>query len=542
MNHSPIEKIKKSSKGLRGSLIDGINNEITRSLNESDQFIIKFHGVYQQDNRERRKERAFKKLERSYSFMIRLRLPGGFLTPKKWVIVDSIACKKAKKTIKITSRQTFQLHGIIKSKIKPTVKAFNLAGLDSLATCGDINRNVICSTQINTSPAFYEIFHYAKKISLFLLPKTRAYYEIWLDEKKILERYEEDPLYKDHFLPRKFKIAVAIPPNNDVDVFTNDIGLIAIVKNKQLKGFNITIGGGLSTTPGNSKTYARLGTLIGFADKEEKILKVVYETLKIQRDYGDRNERNQARLKYTFDKYGDLWFKNELEKRCGFFLKNTKVFIFTDRSDLFGWNKDSNGFFYSTIFIENGRVFDEPPIFRKTFFLKIAKLGKVQFRLSCHQNIIFSDVRVEYFHEINLYLEKYGINSYMEILSKIRKNSMACVAFNTCPLAYSESQRYFPIFLSKIYLLLKKHLLNKEKIIIRITGCSNGCSRPYVAEIGLIGSSYGCYNINLGGDKHGLLLNKSYKENINETEIIREFDILFAYFSSYTKDNLVYFK
>lgn len=517
---SPIEKIKKSSKGLRGSLIEVINNEITRSLNESDQFIIKFHGIYQQDDRERRKERAFKKLERSYSFMIRLRLPGGFLTPKKWVIVDSIA----KKTIKITTRQTLQLHGIIKSKIKPTVKDFNIAGLDSIATCGDVNRNVICSTHIN---AFYEIFHYAKKISLFLLPKTRAYYEIWLDEKKILERFEEDPLYKDHFLPRKFKIAIAITPNNDVDVFTNDIGLIAIVKNKQLKGFNITIGGGLSTTQGNSKTYARLGTLIGLADKEEKILKVVFETLKIQRDYGNRNDRKQARLKYTFDKYGDLWFKNELEKRCGFFLKHTKAFIFTDRSDLFGWNKDYKGFFDSTIFIENGRVFDEPPIFMKTFLLKIAKLGKVQFRLSCHQNIIFSDVRVESFHEINLYLEKYGINSYMENLSKIRKNSMACVAFNTCPLAFSEGQRYFTIFLSKIYLLLKKHLLNKEKIIIRITGCPNGCSRPYVAEIGLIGSSYGRYNLYLGGDKHGMLLNKSYKENINETEIIREFDLLF---------------
>ena len=293
------------SDGLRGTIVQSLHNEITGAISEDDQALIKFHGMYQQDDRDRRDERAEKKLERLYSFMIRLRLPGGFVTPEQWIATHNIAGENTTGVIKITTRQTIQLHGLLKSKIKPTIQAFNQANLDSIATCGDINRNVICSSHPKQSQIHEEVFQYADKISELLMPKTRAYYEIWLDEEKLVDKkQEEDPLYQDRYLPRKFKIGIVIPPNNDVDVFANDIGLIAIIEKNKLKGFNIAIGGGLSTTHGNTETYARLATVIGFVEPGEKTLKTVYEILTIQRDYGNRSDRKLARLKYTVDRLG----------------------------------------------------------------------------------------------------------------------------------------------------------------------------------------------------------------------------------------------
>ena len=304
-NLSSNERIKTESDGLRGTIAESLQDELTGAIREDDQALIKFHGMYQQDDRDRRDERAEKKLDRLYSFMIRLRLPGGFLTSDQWIAAHNIAGENSTGVIKITTRQTIQLHGIFKSKIKPTIREFNKVKLDSIATCGDINRNVLCSAHPKQSPIHEEIFSYADKISKMLMPKTRAYYEIWLDEEKILDKKdEEDPLYQDRYMPRKFKIAIAIPPNNDVDVFGNDIGLIAIVENNKLQGFNIAIGGGLSTTHGNAETYARLGTVIGFVSSEEKTLKAIYEILTVQRDYGNRSDRKLARLKYTLDRLG----------------------------------------------------------------------------------------------------------------------------------------------------------------------------------------------------------------------------------------------
>jgi sulfite reductase (NADPH) hemoprotein beta-component len=320
---SPVEKIKKESDGLRGTIAEGLKNELTGAISDDDQNVVKFHGMYQQDDRDRREERAEKKLERLYSFMIRLRLPGGYLTNDQWIATHNITDAYATETIKITTRQTLQLHGLLKGKVKPTIQAFNQAKLDSIATCGDINRNVACSSNPFESPVHEQVFAYADKISTLLMPKTKAYYEIWLDEEKILDKKdEEDPLYQDRYMPRKFKIGIAIPPNNDVDVLTNDIGLIAIIENNNLVGFNIAIGGGLSSTHGNPEHYPRLATVIGFVDSEEKALKAVFEILTVQRDYGNRSDRKKARLKYTVDEKGIPFFKAEVEKRTGFFLRN----------------------------------------------------------------------------------------------------------------------------------------------------------------------------------------------------------------------------
>jgi len=530
-NLSAIEKIKVTSDGLRGTIKESLTDEITGAIREDDQALIKFHGMYQQDDRDRRDERAEKKLDRLYSFMIRLRLPGGFISAKKWIAANEIANDNSTGVIKITTRQTIQLHGIVKSKIKPTISAFNKAHLDSIATCGDINRNVTCASHPVQSPVHAEIFGYASKISDLLFPKTKAYYEIWIDDEKVADKNEEtDPLYQDRYLPRKFKIGIGIPPNNEVDVLINDLALIAIIEAGQLKGFNIAIGGGLSATHGNASTYPRLATVIGFVDSEEKILKTIYEIVTVQRDFGNRSDRKLARLKYTVDKLGVEKYKEEVEKRTGFKLEPARAYTFDKRVDYYGWHKAENGQWYYTLFVENGRVLDDEKIAMKTALLEIAKTGKCNFLFTSSQNIIISDVAEGDKNVINTLLEQFKLTEHTDNASLLRKNSIACVALPTCPLALAEAQRYLPELISKIEPLLDKHSLSNEDIILRMTGCPNGCGRSAAAEIGFIGTAPGKYNLHLGGDNQGERLNKIYKENLGETEILSELDGLFDRF------------
>ena len=530
-NQSSVERIKKASQGLRGSIASGLEDEITGAISEDDQALLKFHGMYQQDDRDRREERAEKKLERLYSFMIRLRLPGGFLTPEQWIAVHDIAGRNSTGVIKITTRQTLQLHGVIKSRIKPTIQAFNKAKLDSIATCGDINRNVLCSAHPMQSPIHAEIHEYASKISAMMMPKTRAYYEIWLDAEQIVDRKEEeDPLYQDRYLPRKFKIAIAIPPNNDIDVHGNDIGLIAIIENNKLQGFNIAIGGGLSTTHGNPSTYARLATVIGYAPAGDITMRAIYAIATIQRDFGNRSDRKLARLKYTVDRHGITWFKEEIERRIGFQLEKPRPYQFSERKDYYGWAQNHEGLWYFTPFIENGRVLDDDKVQLKSALLEIAQTGKANFRFTGNQNVILADISRKDKEAIQKILNKYKIEEYTGSISALRKNAISCVALNTCPLALAEGQRYFPSLLSKIEPLLKKYQLDQEEIIIRMTGCPNGCARSYIAEIGFVGVSYGIYNLHLGGDHEGTRLNKIYRENLNEAAILHALDELFRQF------------
>jgi sulfite reductase (NADPH) hemoprotein beta-component len=542
-NLSAVEKIKLKSDALRGTLAEGLKDEITGAVSEDDQSLVKFHGMYQQDDRDRREERAEKKLERLYSFMIRLRIPGGFLTPGQWIATHHIAGEHSTGVIKITTRQTVQLHGLLKSDIKPTLKSFNEMHLDSIAACGDVNRNVTCAAHPLQSDIHEKIHAYAARISQQLLPRSRAYYEIWLDEEKITDKKEEeDPLYQDRYLPRKFKIGIAIPPNNDIDVLTNDIGLIAIIDphDNQLQGFNIAIGGGLGTTHGNAETYPRLATVIGFvavgtpagnqpppATGDDKLFSAIYEIVTIQRDYGNRSDRKLARLKYTIDKYGIEWYRQELARRTGFELEEARPYTFTDRKDYYGWQENHQGLWYYTPFIEGGRVLDDERVALKSAFYEIAQTGKANFRFTGNQNLILADIRKKDKPAIDKILKKYKVTEHTEDASGIRRNSIACVALPTCPLALAEAQRYLPDLIGKIEPLLAGHGLGEENIIIRMTGCPNGCGRPYVAEIGFVGTAAGRYNLYLGGDHEGTRLNRIYKENLDEAAILRELDILF---------------
>jgi sulfite reductase (NADPH) hemoprotein beta-component len=535
-NLSSTERIKMASDSLRGTLAEGLQNEITGAISEDDIALVRFHGMYLQDDRDRRDERAAKKLERLYSFMIRLRLTGGFLKPEQYVALHHIAGEHSTGVLKITTRQTIQLHGILKSHVKPTLKGFNQAGLTTIATCGDINRNVLCTSHPKQSPLHQEIFTYGNEIAKMLLPKTNAYYEIWLDGEKIADKkLEEDPLYQDRYMPRKFKVAIAIPPNNDVDVLGNDLGLIAIIENGELKGFNIAVGGGMSATHGNADHYARLASVLGFVSKEN-LLKAVYEVATIQRDYGNRSDRKIARLKYTVDRLGLDWWREELGRRCGFEIEDAKPYSFESRKDYYGWEQNHEGLWYYTVFIENGRIADEGTLLLKTALLEVAETGKANFIFTCNQNLILGDITAKDKKTINKILEKYNIIRHTDDATAIRKNSVACVALNTCPLALAESQRYMPLLLSKIEPLLEKHNLQDEEIVIRMTGCPNGCARPYAAEIGLVGTAYGKYNLLIGGDRIGERLAKTYKPSLGEEGILSELDNLFRQYSTQRVD------
>ena len=529
---SPIEAIKTKSDGLRGTLKESIDlDNHTGNVRPDDETLVKFHGMYVQDDRDKRVERAAKKLDKLYSFMIRLRIPGGVISADQWIATHETSEQYGTGTLKITTRQTLQLHGLLKHQLRPTIQAFNTAKLDSIAACGDVNRNVIVSSHPQLSAIHKQIYDYADKISTLLLPKTQSYYEVFIDGEKIYERSSEaDPLYEDRYLPRKFKIAIAIPPSNDVDVFTNDIGLIAIIENNQLKGFNIAIGGGLARTHGNPNTYSRLGSSIGFTDTEEKTLKTVYEILTVQRDFGNRVDRKLSRLKYTVDKLTVEGFKKELESRIGFELAPARDYKFTERSDRFGWEQNHQGNWFYTLFVEHGVV--NPS--QKQFLLETAQLKVSNFIFSGNQNLILGEISDLDKPKVEALIQTHDIEKQV---SALRKNSMACVALPTCPLALAEGQRYLPELVTKIEPILEKYGLTEDEISIRMTGCPNGCGRPYVSELGFVGTGPEQYNFMLGGDRYGERLNKLYKEKLTETQILEEVDFLFEQYVNHKNEN-----
>lgn len=535
---SPIEKIKIESHGLRGTIKESLTDGYTGSVRDQDQALVKFHGMYLQDDRDRREVRAAKKLDRLYSFMVRMRIPGGILTPEQWVAVHHIAGRYSTGVIKVTTRQTIQLHGILKKDVKPTLKDFSLVNLDSIAACGDVNRNVIVSGNPAESPLHARIYEYAGIISRHLLPKSKAYQEIWLDEEQLNPESEEDPLYQDRYLPRKFKIGISIPPNNDPDVYANDAGLVAVIQDGELLGFNVSVGGGLSATHGNAATYPRAASTIGYVDVrkgDDALLKVLYEIVTIQRDFGDRSDRKMARLKYTLDRLGIPAFTEELAKRCGFPLEPERPITFTSREDRYGWLQDHLGKWHFTVFAENGRILDDSQQTLKSALLELAEARLCQIQFTANQGVVVAAVTTENKDRVHAILEKHGVVAHLNRSSILRRNSIACVALPTCPLALAEAQRYLPQLIDKIDLLTERHGLSQENIVTRMTGCPNGCGRSRLSEIGFVGTAPGRYNLYIGGDHVGTRLNQVYRENLNETEILSALDELFERFTQHRK-------
>lgn len=514
-----LEYLKDESNYLRGTIEQGLADPLTGAISDDDTKLLKFHGSYQQDDRDLRDERRKQKLEPAYSFMIRVRLPGGTATPEQWIAMDDISNNYANQTLKLTTRQTFQFHGILKRILKTSMKKINESVLDTIAACGDVNRNTMCNPNPYQSHIHKEINDYATKISDHLLPKTNAYHEIWLDGEKVLDSSEEiEPMYGKKYLPRKFKIGIALPPSNDIDVYSQDIGLIGIVEDETLVGFNVTVGGGMGMTHGNTDTYPQVGRLAGFVPKEQ-VVDVCEKILTIQRDYGNRENRKNARFKYTVDRLGVDKVVEELNTRLGWEIEEARDFEFEHNGDRLGWIEGDEGVWNYTLFIQNGRVKDTEDYQLKTALRKIAETHTGDFRLSPNQNLIIANVTPEKKEEIQNLIDQYGLTDGKNYTG-LRRNSMACVAFPTCGLAMAESERYLPSLISKIEDLLDEAGVNDEEITIRMTGCPNGCARPALAEIAFIGKAPGKYNMYLGGGFKGERLNKLYKENIGEQEIL----------------------
>ena len=528
------EHIKEASGFLRGTLAEGVLAHATGAISEDDGQLVKFHGMYLQDDRDLRAERTRKKLERAYSFMIRLRIPGGVVTPQQWLALDHIATTYANSTLRATTRQTFQYHGVIKSNLKRTMREIDAALLDTIAACGDVNRNVLSTSNPDQSHAHAAAYALAREISDGLLPKTGAWREIWLDGEKVVGGEDEgEPVYGRTYLPRKFKTVIAVPPSNDVDVFAHDLGFIAILDDAgQLQGWNVSVGGGMGMTHGEPDTFPRLADVMLFCPPAEA-LRVAEAVMTVQRDWGDRSNRKAARLKYTIERRGLADFRAEVERRVGHAFEDPRPFAFTSNGDRYGWTAGDDGRQHLTLFIANGRIRDIPGGPQMlTGLREIARVHDGQFRLTANQNVLIANVSEANRGAIEALVETHGL---MSNAGALRRNSMACVALPTCGLALAESERYLPDLVTELEESLARHGLAEDDITIRMTGCPNGCARPFIAEIGLVGRGPERYHLYLGAAFDGSRLSKLYAEDVLAGDIAPKLDPLFA---AYAADRL----
>ena len=520
------EIVKEKSRLLRGGIADGLTHVETGAIDEDDTMLLKFHGSYMQDDRDVRAERTKKKLEKAFSFMIRLRLPGGVVTPEQWLNLDDIAGTYANGTLRLTTRATFQYHGVIKSNLKRTMQAINAACIDTIAACGDVNRNVMSASHPFLSKVHKEAEKLAIAFSDHLLPRTGAYHEIWLDDQKVIDTTpatpESEPIYGPLYLPRKFKTVIAVPPDNDVDIFAHCLGYIAIVEKGEVVGWNVTVGGGMGMTHGETDTFPRTADVMGFCTPEQAI-DVGEKVVTVQRDWGNRVVRKNARLKYTVERVGIDAFRAEVEKRCGFKLGAPRPYSFTSTGDPIGWRQTLDGKpadkkWHLTLYVENGRVKDTATVKMRTALREIAQAGGVDFVVTSNQNLVIANVTAKQKPKIEALLEKYGV--VIGTSSGLRRNAMACVALPTCALALAESERFLPGLVTDLEDILDKAGLREDDIVIRMTGCPNGCARPYLAEIGFVGRAPGLHNLYLGAAFDGTRLSKIYAQDVNREQIL----------------------
>jgi len=523
------EVIKTAIPTLAGNIAATVASG-TDQFSADDQQFIKFHGIYQQDDRDARKT------GKKFIMMVRGRIPGGLMTPAQWIAFDDLATNYANNTLRITTRQSIQFHGIVMSGLGPLIKKINDCLLSTLAACGDVNRNVMASpapAQDNARAAMVADVH---RVVAALAPQTKAYHAIWIDGVQLnlddpANKDFVDPLYGKTYLPRKFKTAFVLPPVNDMDVFTNDLGFIGIVEGGQLVGYNLTVGGGMGRSHGNDATYPRLADVLGFLTPAQ-VVDVAKAVLTTHRDFGDRTDRKHARLKYVLQERGVDFVRNEIEQRAGFKLQPARAFKFTTTSDNYGWHRAIDGTNFLTLFVETGRVKDVDGRRQKTALRRIAeKFPNIEFRLTGNQNVILANVSDADKAGINAVFAEHGVRTENQA-SLLHGNSMACPALPTCGLALAESERALPGLVDRIEKLCGDLGLGAEEIVIRSTGCPNGCARPYMAEIGFVGKAPGRYQLWLGGNASGTRLNKLFKDVLKEAELETELRPLLARFAT----------
>ena len=523
------EGLKTNNTTLAGTIAQTLADPTADHFSEDDYEFLKFHGIYQQDDRDKRK------VAKHYMLMVRTKFPGGVLSADQYIACDDLATRYGNNTLRITTRQDFQFHGILKANVRQTMKSLNDALITTIAACGDVERNVMAPPTPATSPLVAEILAEARRLSNALAPKTRAYHTIWIEGKELdLSAPQNanfvDPLYGKSYLPRKFKTAFAIPPLNDIDLFTNDLGFIVIEEHGRLAGYNLVAGGGMGMSHGNAKTFPRLADVIGFLTPEhlEAVAKAV---VTIHRDFGDRSNRKHARLKYVLEERGVDWFRQEVEQRAGCKLAPAREYQFTKQGDLLGWHRQSNGSFFLGLFVENGRIRDEAQYRLKSGLRRVIETCRPEVRLTASQNLLLVNVRPEQRAEVDRVLNEHGV-SPGNPFSATRLASMACPALPTCGLALAESERTMPEFLTRIEALLSDLGLVNQELIVRMTGCPNGCARPYLAEIAFVGKAPNKYQIYLGGNEPSTRLNRLYKDSVKTEELLKELRALLERYRS----------
>ena len=528
---SPDERLKADSDQLRGHIALDLLDRISAGVSFESNKLMKFHGIYQQDDRDVRDERRRQKLEPAFTFMVRVRLPGGLCTPEQWLRIDELARAHGGNMLRLTTRQTFQFHWVLRESIRPTIQGLHEVLLDTIAACGDDSRGVMATADPHDSSIHAEVAALARRLSDHVIPRARAYHEIWYGEERVATSGIEEPFYGRTYLPRKFKIAFAVPPSNDVDIYTQDLGFIAIAGPHGIEGFNVAIGGGMGRSDQDPNTYPRLADIVGFIPKD-RMVPCADAVVGVQRDYGNRADRSRARFKYTIDDKGLDWVRSEIERRMGLAFEPARPFQLASNGDTFGWRETDCGKFNYTLFIESGRVSDLPGNAILSGLRAIAKVHKGRFRLTPNQNLIIAGIAPQDRASLEALLAKHGLEK-SNAQSALRLNSIACVALPTCPLAMAEAERYLPDLVTKIEAILGENGLSAEPITIRMSGCPNGCSRPYVAEIALTGRAPGKYNLWLGGGFHGERLNRPVAENVGEKRVL---EILSDKLSAYARE------
>ncbi len=514
------EVIKEAIPTLAGTIAQTLADPTIDRFSDDDNQFLKFHGIYQEDDRDVRKT------GKKYIMMVRLRLPGGIMSPDQYLACDALSRKYANGTLRVTSRQSIQFHGIVKSGLGPLMKGLNEAMISTLSACGDVNRNVIAPPTPAMTKLGEEVQQLTRDVAMALAPRTKAYHSIWVDGVQLnLDDPENkefvDPLYGKTYLPRKFKVGFVIPPLNDIDVFTNCCGFIAIADEQgKLAGFNLTAGGGMGKSHGNNATFPRLADVIGFI-RPEQVVETAKTVLTIHRDFGDRSNRKHARLKYVLADRGVEWFRQEMERRLGFKFEAAKPFRFNKQGDPFGWGKQMDGKLFLGLFIETGRIQDKEGWQMLTALRELIAKHRFEIRLTPSNNMLLVNIDPSLKAEVQEHFARHGINLDKQA-SLVRSSSMACVALPTCNLALSEAERYLPKLMTEIEALLEETGIGDQDIIIRMTGCPNGCARPYMAEISLVGKSPGKYQVLLGGNEAGTRMNRPWKDNVRDAEIVNE--------------------
>ena len=517
---SKVEHIKAESHYLAGQISEELQNESSR-FSEPQIQLLKFHGTYQQENRDQRQTRKSAGEEKAYQFMVRSRIPGGVLNAEQYLAEDAIADRYGNGTLRITTRQSFQLHGILKGDLHSTIHDINKALLSTLAACGDVNRNVMACPAPTSSRAHAQVQAIAHEVAMYLAPRSKAYHEIWIDGEKVhtVEETEDvEPMYGPTYLPRKFKIGVAFPGDNCIDIYTQDVGLIANLDGETLTGFTLVIGGGMGMTHGKKETFPRLATPLCNITVEQT-LPVIEAIVTVQRDYGDRQNRKHARMKYVVEERGIEWFRNEVESRLGYTLQAPQPVVLHDVEDHLGWHSQGDGRWFVGLHVENGRLKDTEEARLKTGLRHVIAHFRPGIRLTAQQNILLTDIANEQRAALEAALSEYGIATDPRAAGAYRF-AMACPALPTCGLALAEAERILPDIMQQIEADLQSLGLANEPLSVRMTGCPNGCARPYMGDIGIVGKSKDLYNIYVGGDWANTRMNTLYASSIRTEKLL----------------------